>query len=106
MFYGFCDVGNWGSLESFGGWGWIGLILTLIFWVGSIAVPTLLVVWAIGRARASAATVPDGPGQPTAKEILQAQYARGEISREQYEFKKQDIGKSKVSESRTGESQP
>ena len=62
MFYGFCDVGNWGSLESFGGWGWIGLILALIFWAGSIAAPTVLVVWAIGRTRASAATVPDGAG--------------------------------------------
>ena len=92
MFNGFCDAGNWGSLGSFGVWGWIGLILPLIFWVGSIAVPTLLVVWAIGRARASAATGPYGSGQPTAKEILQAQYARGDISREQYELRKQDIG--------------
>jgi uncharacterized membrane protein len=92
MFNGFCDVGNWGSLGHFGVWGWTGLILTLIFWIGSFAVPTLLVVWAIGRARASAASVPYGAGQPTAKAILQAQYARGEISREQYELKKQDIG--------------
>ena len=28
----------------------------------------------------------------TAKEILQAQYARGEITREQYELRKQDTG--------------
>jgi putative membrane protein len=75
------------------GWGWVGLILNLIFWVGLLAGLTLLVVWAIRRAR-----VPSGSGQNTAggqntaKEILQAQYARGEITREQYELRKQDIG--------------
>jgi uncharacterized membrane protein len=30
-------------------------------------------------------------GQPTAKEILQAKYARGEITREQYQLMKQEI---------------
>jgi uncharacterized membrane protein len=30
-------------------------------------------------------------GQPTAKEILQAKYALGEITREQYQLMKQDI---------------
>ena len=30
-------------------------------------------------------------GQPTATEILQAKYARGEITREQYLLMKQDI---------------
>ncbi|HLO30023.1 MAG TPA: SHOCT domain-containing protein [Anaerolineales bacterium] len=37
-------------------------------------------------------TVLYATGQPTAKKILQAQYARGEISREEYEFRKQDTG--------------
>ncbi len=87
MFDGLCDSGNWGSLGDFGVGGGIGLILTLVFWVGLIAALTLLVVWAVRRARVPAAT-----GQPTAKEILQAQYVRGEITREQYELMKQDIG--------------
>jgi hypothetical protein len=43
-------------------------------------------------------------GQPTLREILQAQYARGEITREQYELGKHDVGESKVSESLKGES--
>jgi uncharacterized membrane protein len=30
-------------------------------------------------------------GQPTAKDILQAKYALGEITREQYQLMKQDI---------------
>ena len=87
MFNGLCHVGNWGSLGNFGVWGWVGLILNLILWIGLFAGLTLLVVRAMKHARVPAAT-----GQPTAKEILQAQYAWGEITREQYELRKQDIG--------------
>jgi len=68
-------------------WGWIGLILNLVFWVGLLAGLTLLAVRAMRRVR-----IPASTEQPTAKEILQAQYARGEITREGYELKKQDIG--------------
>jgi putative membrane protein len=91
MINGLCHSSNWGSLGNFGAWGWIGLILNLVFWVGLIAGLALLVVWAKRRARVFAAANP-ASGQPTAKEILQAQYARGEITREQYELRKQDIG--------------
>ena len=92
MFGQLCQFGNWGSLGSFGTWGLIGLITNLIFWVGLIAGLTLLVVWAVRRARVPAATGLYATGQPTAKEILQALYARGEITREEYELRKQDIG--------------
>jgi hypothetical protein len=40
-----------------------GLILNLLFWVGLIAGLTLLVVWAIRRARVPAATVPYATGR-------------------------------------------
>ena len=104
MITGLCHSGNWGSLGNLSGWSWVGLILSLIFWVGLLAGLTLLVVRAIRRARGSAAKVPYATGPPTAgrqntaghrqtaKEILQAQYVRGEITREQYELRKQDIG--------------
>ena len=92
MFNGLCHTGTWGSLGNMGVWGWVGLILNLVFWVGLLAVLTLLVVRAMRRARVPTATVPYATGQPTAKEILQAQYARGEITREQYVLRKQDIG--------------
>ena len=89
MFDGLCHAGagNWGSVGNFGVWGWIGLILNLVFWVGLLAALTLLVVLAVRRAR-----VPVAAGESSAKEILQAQYVRGEITREQYELRKQDIG--------------
>lgn len=95
MFNGFCDFGTWGSLGNYGLWGSIGLILNLVFWVGLLAGLTLLVVWAIRSARVRNAAVLYAAGQPTAKEILQTQYARGEITREQYEIRKQDIGNPK-----------
>lgn len=82
-----CHSGTWGSLGNLGVWGWVGLILELVFWVGLLAGLILLVVAAIRRAQVPAAT-----GGLTAREILQSQYARGEITREQYELMKQDIG--------------
>jgi putative membrane protein len=91
--FGDCFSGNWDSLfGGFGLWGWVGLILNLIFWVGLIVGLVVLIVWAIRRARVPAATGPYGSGQPAARDILQARYARGEITREQYELKKQVIG--------------
>jgi putative membrane protein len=105
MFNGYCDFGSWGSLGNFGVLGWIGLILNLIFWIGLIVGFAVLVVWAIRRAQVPAGTVAYGSGQPTTKAILQTRYARGEITRDQYQRMKQDIGKSKVSEIRKGESE-
>ncbi len=87
-----CNSGTWGSLGNFGVWGGIGWILNLIFWIGLLAGLILLVVWALRHAQVPAATVPSAIRQPTAKEILSAQYARGEITHEQYETMKQDIG--------------
>ena len=87
MFSGLCHTGIWGSLGNMGVWGWVGLILNLVFWVGLLVGLILLTVRAMKRAR-----VPAFTGQPTPKEILQAQYARGEITREQYVLRKQDIG--------------
>ena len=92
MFNGLCHTGTWGSLGNMGVWGWIGLILNLVFWVGLFAGLILLAVRSMGRARVPTAAVPYATGQPTAKEILQTQYARGEITREQYELRNQDIG--------------
>ena len=90
--FGTCNNDTWGFLGTFDVWGWIGLILNLVFWFALLAGLTLLVVWAIRRSRVPAATVSTAGVQPTALEILQARYARGEITRDQYELKKQVIG--------------
>lgn len=105
MITGLCHSSSLGSLGDFGIWGWSGLILYLLFWVGLIAGLALLVLWRIRRSRAPAATVPNVTGQPTPKEILRARYARGEITREQYEVGKQELDTDKGKESSKGGSQ-
>ena len=95
MFDGICNSGSWGLLGNFDGWDLIGLIFSLVLWAGLIAGAALFVIWAIRHARIPAVPGTSATGQPTAKEILQARYARGEITREQYELTKQDIEESK-----------
>ena len=59
-----------------GGFGWLGMLTMLLFWIGVIA----LVVWALSSlVPARQATV-----EPDAEEILKRRYARGEISREEF----------------------
>ena len=67
-------------------------ILGLAILVGLI----LLIVWGVRRMSGgtnAARQVSLAPGQPTPKEILQARYASGEITREQYQQMVEDIGK-------------
>ncbi len=66
------------------GWGWmtLGWVLMVMFW-GSVI---WLVVWSISRVtggRASSSTTP--------LDIAKARYARGEITKEQFESLKRDL---------------
>ncbi len=88
---GFCGTGSWGLPGYFGTWSWIGLILNLVFGIGLLAGLTLLVIWAVRRTRIPAAIGPDATGHLSAKENLQVQYARGEITREEYDQMRQDL---------------
>jgi putative membrane protein len=71
------------------GFGILGLLFMLVFWGGLI----LLAVWMV-RALFSSNSGRDlnaGGKDQNARQILDQRYARGEISREQYEIMKQDI---------------
>jgi putative membrane protein len=59
-----------------GGFGWLGMLTMLLFWIGVIA----LVVWAFSN------LVParQAPVEPDAVEILKRRFARGEINREEF----------------------
>ena len=74
--------------DGFGGmgWGWIGLgmVHMLLFWVLVILGIVVLTRWLAGGPR-------DGV-LPSAIDILKARYAKGEITREQFEQMKRDIG--------------
>ncbi len=65
------------------GFGWIGMIVDLLFWVGVI----VLVVWGAMRLFPS----PQAAGQDTALEILRRRYASGEISVTEYDKAKKDL---------------
>jgi putative membrane protein len=78
-------------------WGWnamgwghspLMMLIMLLFW-GGLLVLVALGVWALLRSRAGASVSRGTSGR--ALEILQERYARGEITREQYEQMKQDL---------------
>ena len=87
---------NYGGFGGIGGFGWIGLIINLVLTIGIIVGLVLLAVWAIRRFTHNqhGALVSSGqnPGMGTAREILQTRYARGEITREEYQQMLTDIG--------------
>jgi putative membrane protein len=84
-----------GFFGNIGGFGWVGMILSLVVTLILIVAVTVLIVYAIrGLRRRSNQPLPQGPAptpNPTPKEILQARYARGEITREQYLVMLEDI---------------
>ena len=77
MMHGF----GFGGMGLFGGW--IGLILNLAIIIGIV----ILVVWAVKRFTSSSVS----SGGQTPREIVQARYARGEITRDQYQQMLSDL---------------
>jgi putative membrane protein len=67
------------------GMGW--MVVSLVFWILLIAGAVLLVLWIVGKSgRGSRAGV-----EESALDILKKRYARGEITREQYEEMKKVV---------------
>ena len=76
---------GFGGMGLFGGW--IGLIFNLALIVGIV----ILVVWAVKRFTSGSVNGNQTSGNQSPREILQARYARGEITREQYQQILQDL---------------
>ena len=75
---------GWGGFGGYG-MGFVGWIFMLLFW-GLIVVGVVLVVrwlWDQGR--------PGMGGADSSLEILKRRYARGEISKEEFDRMKQDL---------------
>jgi len=84
-FGGCCGLGGFGA---FGSLGWIGWILNLVIILGVIVGLVVLVIWSVRRLSSkqrSGLNSASVQGRSTAGEILQTRYARGEITREQYQ---------------------
>ncbi|MEJ2559975.1 MAG: SHOCT domain-containing protein [Anaerolineae bacterium] len=71
------------------GFGLFGLLFMILFWVGLIA----LAVWLVGTlfGHSDRRATSSGDHELSAPEILDRRYARGELTREQYELMKQDL---------------
>lgn len=73
--------GYWG-----GPWSWVGPLMMIMFWllvVGGLAF--ILRAWWQPPSRS-------GHGSDAALDILRERYARGELSREQFEEMRRDLG--------------
>lgn len=79
-----------GWMHGFGGMGLIGGIIGLLFNLVVVVGIVVLVVWAVKRF-SSGTSFNLGSGSQTPREILQARYARGELTREQYQQMLQDL---------------
>lgn len=78
---------GWGMHPMWGAWGvWgIGMMLMgLLFWVLVIVALVLGIRWLASQGRA--------PERDTAMDILRQRYARGEITREEFEATRRDLG--------------
>jgi putative membrane protein len=75
-----------GGMMGYGGFGLIGLLFNLVIVIGIV----VLIVWAVKRF-SSGSINNQTSGTQSPREILQARYARGEITREQYQQMLQDL---------------
>ena len=88
--------GFFGGCCGFGSFGTLGLIINLVIVVGLVVGFALLIIWLVRRF----STKGQGPGSlsnpanigTSPREILQARYAKGDITREQYQQMLTDLG--------------
>jgi putative membrane protein len=72
--------------SGFGTFGWIGMILNLVITVAVIVGIVWLVIWLVRRAGTNGvAAFGSTSAVQSPREIVQSRYARGEITREEYQ---------------------
>ncbi|MCL5265824.1 MAG: SHOCT domain-containing protein [Chloroflexi bacterium] len=79
---------GWGMMGGFGfGFSPVYGIIMAVFWVSIVVGIIALVVWLFQQGRPTEA----GPGAGLALDILRERYAKGEITREQFEQMRRDL---------------
>jgi len=83
--------GYWGPHMMFGGWGggWLGWIMMILFWVLIVAGVVALVKWLVTSSRSSEVGRPSGGS--SALDILKERYARGEITKDEFQQMRKDL---------------
>ena len=88
--------GFFGGCCGYGSFGTLGLILNLVILVGLVVGFALLIIWLVRRfsskkqGQSSLSNAANFGTSP--REILQARYAKGDITREQYQQMLTDLG--------------
>jgi len=78
------DWGPWGMHMMWGSWG-IGMMLMMfLFWAALIVAIVFLVRWLVTAGNRGPQAI-DGRGSESALDILQKRYARGEMSKEEFQ---------------------
>lgn len=83
-------MGN-GMMYGYGGFGSLGLILNLVITIGVIVGIVALVIWLVRRLGTETGSTTRTAEAHSPQEILQVRYARGEITREQYQQMADDL---------------
>ena len=85
-------------MGGYGGFGILGGLLSFLLIIVLLAVLALLAYWLWrkygGSIVAGLETPPLANKQPSAREILDTRYARGELTREEYQTMVEDLSKS------------
>ncbi|MHB9035011.1 MAG: SHOCT domain-containing protein [Anaerolineae bacterium] len=88
------DFGPFYGPVGYSGWGWAGMIVGLVIFLVLLAAFIWFIVWALRRSRGGGYgyRYPQAPGGSSAREIVQARYAKGEITRDEYLKLLEDLG--------------
>ena len=79
---------------GYGGMGLIGMIISLVIMIAIAVGFVYLVVWAVRRSSGNInASNLQNPAGQSSKEIAQTRYAKGEITRDEYQQILSDLGK-------------
>ncbi len=87
--------GGYGGMMGGYGFNPLGAIISLVVWALIIGGIVLLVVWLVRNANASTSAQRGGLSIGSSEsplDILKARYARGEITKEQFDSIKRDLG--------------
>lgn len=80
---------GWGQMGS---WGWVGMLLMLLFWFGIIA---LFVGAMSGWRSGTGSATTNGPTGDVALTILRERLARGEVTTEEFERARKTLEESR-----------